>query len=341
MDFTQEELIAIIERTTRINKFFTNFFPKRNTHLAEKLEVQIKKGKKKMAPFVANRVGGKLLLREGFETHNITTPKLAPTRILTVDDISKRILGEDIYSKKTPEQRAMELFAKDLTDLEESISNRVEWMARSILLGETIDITDEDSGVDINVNFNFTNKETLVGGAKWSEASSDPIADLKRWRKNVIKKSGISPKLCVMGENAFNAFINNPKVKEMLNNLRISLGEITPSIIDDALTFQGKIIGLEIYTYDEWFLNDNDVEQPMLPLDTVLLLPKEVGSIEYGCITIMEEDEQFRTYESELVPIIYADRKNHAKELTLVSRALTTPYDVDAWAVLVVVDEEV
>ncbi len=102
MDFTQEELIAIIERTTRINKFFTNFFPTKNTHLAEKLEVQIKKGKKKMAPFVANRVGGKILKREGFESHTIMTPKMAPTRLLIIDDISKRLLGEDIYSKKHP-----------------------------------------------------------------------------------------------------------------------------------------------------------------------------------------------------------------------------------------------
>lgn len=338
MNFTQEELIDIIERSTRINKFFTRFFPQKRTHLVHELKIQIKKGKKKMAPFVAERVGGKILTREGFSEVTITTPKLAPSRPITIDDISKRILGEDIYSKKTPQQRAMEIFAKDLTDLEDSISNRVEWMARSIILGEEIIVVDEEDGVDLRIDFNFTNKELLITGAKWTDETSDPIADLRRWKKFVTKKSGVSANICIMGENAWNSFSNHEKVQNVLNNRRINIGEITPVIEDDALTFEAKINGIQIYTYDEWFLDDDGNEQAMLPLNTVLLLPNELGKIEYGCVTIMDRDEEFKTYESEIIPVIDADRKNHTKEITLISRPLPTPIDVDGWYVAKVCD---
>ncbi len=338
MEFKQIELINTIERTTRINKFFSKFFPKRNTHLGEVLEVHTKKGKKKMAPFVSPREGGKILTREGFETFTITTPKLAPSRVLTIDNIKNRMFGEEIYSKKTPQERAMEIFAKDLTDLEDSIANRLEWMCRMILLGEPIVIIDKDAGVDIGVNFNFTNKETLLSGTKWTDETSDPIGDIRRWKRNVIRKSGVSPNICLMGENAWTAFFNHPNVKEILDIKNIVIGEVNPSVVDDSLTYQAKIAGVEIYTYDEWILDDDGEDLAMLPLDTVMLLSSEIGSVEYGSITLIDESEDFKTYESELVPEIFTNRKNHTKELIVNSRPLPVPYDVDSWGVYKVCD---
>ncbi len=101
----------------------------------------MKKSKRKLAPFVAPRKGGKILTREGFVTNSITTPKLAPERIMTVDDIVKRGLGENVYSKKTPEERADELLAEDLRDLEKAIADRTEWLVREILFkGNCLDV---------------------------------------------------------------------------------------------------------------------------------------------------------------------------------------------------------
>ncbi|MFV0425360.1 MAG: major capsid protein [Bacilli bacterium] len=338
MEFTQQELIRVSEQTTKMKKFFTNFFPERHTHTVEKLEVHVKKGKKKLAPFVAPKQGGKILTREGFKTFNITTPKLAPSRIMTIEDISQRAFGEKIHSRKTPQERAVELFSKDYIELEESIVNRIEWMARRIMLGLSIDIEDVEAGVDINVDFNFTNSETLVSGAKWDEDTSDPLEDVKEWRRTVIRKSGVSSNICILGGNAYKAFINNPIVKERLNIKNIDIGEIKPTIIDEAVTLVAKIEGIEYYTYDEWFLDDDGLEQPMMPLDTIILTAKKIGSIEFGSVTLMDRNEKYQTYESEIVPTIYADIKNSTKELTLISRPLTVPFDVDSWYVAKVID---
>ncbi len=86
-----------------------------------------------MAPLVSPRMGGKVITRQGFRTNQFTTPKIAPERPMTIDDITQRAIGENIYSQRTPEEREDELLAKDWTDLEESIARRKEWMCRQIL----------------------------------------------------------------------------------------------------------------------------------------------------------------------------------------------------------------
>ncbi len=291
-----------------------------------------------MAPFVAPRVGGKVIARDGFKTYTVTTPKIALERVLTIDDISKLGIGENIYTSKTPEERADELFAQDLTELEEYIANRKEWMARQIILGGNIDVKDEETGVEFNVDFNFTNKDTLIGNAKWTDENSDPITDLLTYRKTVIKKCGKAPTMTLLGERAYNAFINNKKVKELLNIRNINVGELQPTIKDEALTYIGKIAEVgEIYTYDEWFVDDDGVEQAMLPVDTVVMLPSEIGSFEYGAVTQLEDGE-YVTYDSMIVPKVITDNDNDIKKLRLTSRPLPRPKDVDSWFVAKVVD---
>jgi hypothetical protein len=58
-----------------------------------------------------------------------------------------------------------------------------------------------------------------------------------------------------------------------LNLLRLNIGTIEPSVQSPALTFVGRLpeLGLEIYTYDEWYLDDDGNEQPMIPEKTVLI----------------------------------------------------------------------
>jgi hypothetical protein len=312
------------------------FFPSVETYVTENVDVDYKKGKRKMAPFVAPRIGGKVVSREGFETRSLKTPKVAPERVLTLDDISNRAMGEAIYSLRTPEQRAQELLAADLIDLDDMITRREEWMCREVLINGKLTISAD--GYEAEVDYGLTNKEVLADGALWSAAdTSDPLADLKRWRLEVIQKTGKSPDICIMASDVVDTFINHPKVKDKLNILRLNIGTIEPSVKSSSLTFVGRFpeLGLEIYTYDEWFLDDNGVEQPMIPEKTVVLGSTGMNKRLYGGVTQMENNN-FVTYEGTRVPKSWADEKNEVRMLRITSRPLPAPDDVDAWYVAVV-----
>lgn len=336
-NYTTREMMAARDLTPPVRTFLQNtFFPDSNTHVTEKVEFDVRKGKRVMAPFVAPRVGGKVLTRQGFHTNQFTTPKIAPERPLTIDDISTRAIGENIYSQRTPEERENELLAKDYTDLEESIARRREWMCRQILFEGKIDIQDEDEGLDIQVDFGFTNKYVLTTDQFWSVATVDPLPLLRNTRKDIIRKTGVAPDIMVFAGDMIEDFITNKFIVEAVNKLNMKNVVIEPRVVDPALTFYGRIqeLDMDIYSYDEWFLNDEGEEEAIVPSGHVLIgHSKGEGAIEYGAVTQIE-DKKFVTYEGELVPKQYADEKNEVKMFRLTSRPLPRPYDVDSWAVI-------
>jgi len=340
---TREMLEAIKLRNPMKTFFADTFFKVHRTHIAEKIDVDVKKSKRRLAPFVAPRKGGKVLTRDGFKTNSITTPKLAPQRVMTVDDIVKRGLGENIYSMKTPEERADELLAEDLRELEKSIADRTEWLVREILFNGKINVVVPKDGIDVSVDFGFENKEILSSSLFWSNASANPVTDLKGWRRTVIKQTGTAPNVCIMGSESADVFLSNAAVTKSMDIRNMRNIVIQPRVVDPALTFLGRIaeLDLDIYSYDEWFINDEGREEPMVPYGHVLLANSNgIGSIEYGAVTQIESgSENYVTYEAEIVPKQWVDKDDNIKMIRLTSRPVPLPFDVSSWYVGVVLAE--
>lgn len=342
--YSTRTMMTAIEKMMPVRSFFKDtFFNRTETCLTEDVDVDYKKGKRKMAPFVAPRVGGKVMDRQGFRTQSYKTPRIAPVRVLSKDDISTRLMGENVYSKTTPEERAAQILGKDLAELDEYISRREEWMCREIIttgkvtMKGYIDDTTTNT-IDEVVDYGFTNKETLIDAAKWDTATAEIYADLKRWRLAVIKSSGRAPNVCIMASDVADKFINNAKIQSLFDKKNIIVGDINPIIKDDAVTFIGKItaLGLEIYSYDEWFLDDDGVEQPMMPAKTVILARTDMAKRIYGAVTQMDESGEFITIEGERVPKKWSDPENEVKKIKVTSRPLPVPEDIDDWYVATV-----
>ena len=311
------------------------FFPNVETYVTEHVDVDFKKGKRKMAPFVAPRIGGVIMDRQGFVTNTYKIPKIAPERVITQDDIKNRGMGEAIYSQKTPEERAKELLASDLIELDDYITRREEWMCRETLFNGKVIMTGE--GFEQVVDYGFTNKEALSGSALWTDLNSDPVTYLKNKRLAIIQKTGKAPDICVMASDVVDTFIQHPKVKELLDIQRLNVGSIEPSIKDPSLTFIGKLpsVGIEIYSYDEWFVDDDGVEKPMVPTGTILLGSRKSNKIVYGAITQIEKGE-FVTIEGMRIPKSWVDEDNEIRKVRLSARPLPVPGDIDSWYVSVV-----
>lgn len=336
-DYTTREMMEAIDQTPPVRTFLQRtFFPNDRTHITEKVEFDVRKGKRIMAPFVSPRKGGKVITRQGFRTNRFTTPKIAPERVLTIDDVTKRAIGENIYSQRTPEEREDELLSKDMTDLEDAIARRKEWMCRQILFEGKIDVVDEDEGVDVQIDFGFDNIVVLGADEQWTLATVNPLPRFKEFRKKIIKNFGVAPDIALFSSDVIEDFITNPFIEKAMNLLKYKNVVIEPRVVDPALTFYGRIaeLDLDIYTYDEWFLNDDGEEEAMIPPGTVLLGHSTgEGQIEYGLVTQME-DKKLQSYEGKLVPKRWVDENNEVEMLRLTSRPLPRPFDVDSWAVI-------
>lgn len=332
----------IVSRMPVVHSFFrTMFFKNTQTFTTKSVDVDFKKGNRALAPFVHRKIGGKTIPNSGYQTKSYTPPLVAPNKITTVDDLLNRLPGEGIYSGKSPAERAVEKLAQDFIELNEMIVRREEWMAAQAIFTGTIPIVGD--GINEVIDFSFTNKETITTAAKkWGVETSDPIADLKRWRKEVQKNGFVNCNVCVMADDVATAFINHPKVQKLLDTKGYDLAVIKPRELPNGATYIGTLHaeGLDIYTYNEWYLDDwtdptTPEQKPLVPDGTLALLSTMANySMYYGAVTVLDgKTENFVTVEGAKVPDTWIERNPSRRFLQLNSNPLPVPHEVDSWFV--------
>ncbi len=342
--YTPRTMGTLVSRIPATKTFLIDtFFKNRETFATEKIDVDFKKGGRELAPFVHPVVGGKTVKNKGYKTKTYTPPTLAPNKVTTVDNILKRQAGENPYSGVTPAERAIKKMGADFQELDEMITRRQEWMAAKAIFEGQIPIIGE--GLNEVIDFGFENQETIVTASKkWSAATADPIADIKRWRKTVQQKGFVNCDVLIMSDNVADAFINNEKVQKLLDTKGYDLAVIAPKELPNGATYIGTLKGLalDIYSYNEWYLDDwtnpdAPEEKPLVPDGKLALLSTSAQySLLFGAVTILDESEQFVTVEGDKVPETWAERNPARRFLQLNSKPLPVPHEIDSWYVATV-----
>ena len=110
------------------------FFPKIDPIVpSSKIMLEYREGRRKLAPFIVKGSKGVNIKRDTSHMEINAPPMLGPRRVINPEDIEQRSFGETIYSTMTPAQRAAQLQAHDLIDLQDEIINRKNKMAADIL----------------------------------------------------------------------------------------------------------------------------------------------------------------------------------------------------------------
>jgi hypothetical protein len=334
--YETKTMLAPFDQGPLVHTFLRDtFFGARDFAQTPVIEFDFRRGRRKMAPFVAPLIGGKLMERQGFETRFFRAPRIAPVRALRTPDLEARLPGETIYSQRSPADRAAELLADDAIFCDEAISRREEWMCRNVLVNGKITVT-ADTGYQMVIDFTESSAGAAnnhdIPAVKWDVASgSDPLADLEASRLNTIKASGISPNVVLMGTNAAKVFIRNPQVAALLDKMRYQIAVIEPIIQDQAVVRIGRVPGMEVYQYSEFFEDDAGTIFPMLPDNFVMLLSTNTqNKIVYGAFTQLEDAKQkrFVTYQQDRIPFVYGDEEGGALFYRLTSLPLPMPADI-------------
>jgi hypothetical protein len=335
-------LLAPFEQGPVVPSFLRDtFFTGREYPPTNLIEFDFRRGRRKMAPFVAPLVGGKVMEREGYETRFFRAPRIAPVRNLRIPDLEPRMFGETIYSGKTPADRAADLLAEDAVYCDEAIARREEWMCREVLVNGVLTIT-ADHGYTMVIDFmessaGATDNHQPPANGTWDNAASTPLTDLESARLEVIKLSGVSPNVVLMGTDAASAFVNNAQVAKFLDNTRFQWLTVAPIIQSQAVVRIGRVPGMEIYQYSEYFEDDLGVLFPMIPPEFVMLLSTEVtNKIVYGAFTQLEDakNKRYVTYQTSRIPFVYGDEVDGHLFYRLTSCPLPMPTDTLGWRII-------
>jgi hypothetical protein len=333
--YETKTMLAPFDQGPLVHTFLRDtFFGARDFAQTPVIEFDFRRGRRKMAPFVAPLIGGKLMERQGFETRFFRAPRIAPVRALRTPDLEARLPGETIYSQRSPADRAAELLAEDAIFCDEAISRREEWMCRNVLVNGKITVT-ADTGYQMVIDFTESSAGVAnnhdIPAVKWDVAGSDPLADLEASRLATIKASGVSPDVVLMGTNAAKVFIRNAQVGVLLDKQRFEIAQIQPIIQDAAVVRIGRVPGMEVYSYSEYFEDDAGTLFPMLPDNFVMLLStKAQNKVVYGAFTQLEDakSKRFVTYQQDRIPFVYGDEEGGALYYRLTACPLPMPHDI-------------
>lgn len=348
MDYTSTyQILQAIDRSFKPTTFFRDtFFPDTQTFYTPTVLMDYRKGTRKMAPFVSKNGGSVNVAREGFKTAEYEPPMISPARAMSIADISGRGFGENVISSITPEQRAQQLMARDISELIDMIVRREEWMCAQTLLkaGFTAAGYTDDGKEKIEdaVNFGeFKHKKTLSStNEKWDSPSADIYGTITDMYKTVAIDSGSNPDILVTTQKTMGYIIKNDDVLKWLLRPadQMKLMTINPNgVQDDLSTNWGAITSLnnlQLVTYDGVYVDDDGQMQQYIPDGYVILAKRGLGSRLFGAVTQLEQDGKYYTYEGQYVPKVWSDIAGDSQKIRVASKCVPKPNDIDDWYVL-------
>lgn len=343
--FDPRSMLKVIERVNTPTKFLRDtFFKNVDKQVTGKIDVDFKKSGRKVAPFVHEKIGGKIIENTGFSTETFEPALVAPSKVTTAGDIATRSFGENIYSTTTPQERAVKKLLSDFTELDNTITRREELMCAQALFTGRVEVIGE--GINRVIDFNFTNDTALSGKNLWSHAESTPYDDLEEEIRRVQMAGSINPDIVVMGADVAKVLIKHPQIKDMMDIRRMNFGEINPQIVAPGVRYLGRLTGLslDLYEYNEMYLDDftdpeNPEQKPLVPKGKVLVGSTTAeNTMAYAAITIVEETSDGKgkwvTYQGDRVPEQWIERRPTRQMLQVNSKPLPVPNEIDSWSVL-------
>lgn len=308
------------------------------TFNSEEVDIDIIKGKRRLAPFVNPNHQGKLVEKPGYITRKYKPAYVKPKAVTTASEILKRQPGNIIYSpNEGPSTWAAQQLGRELADLDDMIIRREEWMVAQALLTGQIHVKGE--GVNEFLMFYMTPDQLpiLTGTAKWTDhTNARPLDDLKTWKRQ-RSKALMSPSVAIFGLDAWDNFMACEQVigtdgggKNLFDMRKINIGQIDPEDLGDGVTYCGRLkeIGIDIYTYEEWYVDDDSGEEmPMIPANKVMMgNPRARTEFLYGAIKDLDALAPVPRF-----PKQWDKKDPSVRMLMLQSAPLPVPTEIDAF----------
>ena len=295
-----------------------------------------------LAPFVVPGTGGVTINREPFELRQVQFARMAPQRIITLNDISVRQFGEKPIGGMTPAERSRRKVAEDLKVLRTVNQNRRNWMVREVLVKGKLEIsrwTHEGREKDASMIADFGFENFYDPAIKWDQTGAKFEYDLEKAIEMVVNEGG-DVDYAVLGPGVFDTMMENETYLKSLDLENAHLGELRTRYAGQGLYFRGMTRnGVQLVTDTARFRNDDGEMEYEVPFGTILLASsrKKAIKIKHGPITKVkgtDDSARHETYIKREVPFRIGDPDNDTITNRMVSCPTIIPDNVGGWGIM-------
>lgn len=296
--YTTYDLLEVVRVQKSLPSFWLQFFPSVLNSTKEEIALdQVSDNYKRLAPFVAPNVQGRVMKKDGYTTVSFRPAYVKPKDIIDPSVDLPRQAGEAFATGSlTLEQRRNAVMAYLLQRQRIVIDNRIEWMAaKAVIDGKVVVVGEDYPSVTVDFRRDAALTITLAGGTRWTEATATPAADVMSARRAIQDKCGAVANRVIFGATAWSNFyakeISGKESTLMNNQIRGSGTEV--SFLRDGfegVEFVGNYrgsngAGFECYVYTAKYEDDAGVMQDMMDQNAVVLVAPDVRGVQcFGAI---------------------------------------------------------
>ena len=122
-----------------------------------------------------------------------------------------------------------------------------------------------------------------------------------------------------------------------MDKRRFDIGSMAPKELEGGLTYYGhlNLPGVDVYGYDEVYLDDTTGEtKPLIPDNMVLMIPSNANFMRaYGLCNYLDDGGNWHSFEGDRLLRTYVEHRPDRRFIELQSHPLLIPDKVDSWLV--------
>lgn len=340
--FDTYTLAAVTEQIIPETFFFrTRYFPTgaEDVFTTDKVLAEYRKGERKMAAFVAPRVGDIPITRKGYSVHELTPAYMGVSAVLTADELKQRGFGESLYATSTAAERAAKLTLSDMEKMDKRLTRREEWMCARTMIENgctMVEYLDEDTPGETNIVrfYEGENSEHLYTVANpWDSDNGNFRGDVKAMCK-MLAKRGLNAVDLVVGSDVAEVILADAEVRELLKH---DSGIIIGNKLEEQIAYPGvNRLGvmnfgghyLNIWVVETTYEDDEGNDVPYFPTNSALVTFPNCGHMMYGAISQIDYgDTEFTTHAGQRIPKFILDQAHDIRKQRLACRPIAAPRD--------------
>lgn len=327
--FSTGVLARVVAELPRPAPFILNsFFRTIQTETSEEIHFDVDSGKRRLSPFVAPVVAGKLVESRGYKTSTFKPAYVKDKRVFDGNRPFKRAIGERIGGELSPAQRMQALLAHELDDQLGMLTLRLEVMAIEALRTGAVTVKgDQYPETFVDFGRAAALKVPLGGAKRWGEAGVDPLTDVEAWSMLVTQNSGATATTVILDFKAWQLFSASERVQKLLDRFR-GADMLDSTVAGEGGRFMGSVGTFDIWVYAGSYEDpDTGLQTPFLPDHTVIITSPELeGTQAFGAI----RDEEAGFQALPFFTKSWVEKDPAVRILLMQSAPLPVPYRVNA-----------
>lgn len=259
-----DNIFKVIVLTAAVNamrpvrtRVLDKVFGRKKRQLSDRFAWDIKSSDERLLKNIHVTDEAQVTNKTGRKTVTCEAPRFAEKRLISAADLNAaRAFGSQAGTEMMKEKVADEQF-----DMRTDVDRTREFMAVKALSGTVVD---EAGSTIVDYNFPAAQKPVLAGTAKWTDAASDPVKNIRAWKKLIANEVNVDSWAAFCGDGAMDALINNDNARELLKYLA-----------GQQMAEEGRIArmaGVDIEEYFGTYKNAAGARQEMIASNIFILV---------------------------------------------------------------------